>query len=679
MLIQDLALILLVSGFTAFIFHRLDQPKVIGYVLAGLILGPYTPPFTLIHDEQVIRTLGDIGVVFLMFSLGLDFNIRRLRSVGATALITAVLDVGVMLWLGYMLGRFLGWPPVTSLFLGAILCDSSSSILAKVLHEMGHTSERYAGVMIGITLVEDLLAVVLIVILTGVAFTGSVQTGLLMGRLWNLLLFLAMLIVFGLLTVPRMLNHIFHFRNDELLIVTLVGLCFGVALMAVKMELSLALGAVLIGAIASESNARQRIVALIDPLRHVFSAVFFVTIGLQLDPSALWHSLPVILAASLLVIVGKFAMNNIGVLLMGHSLDTAVRVGAGMAQVGEFAFIISALALSQGIGGDTVYQIGVGVAVFTTVLSPYLLRAGNRLAAYVNRCECGQRWSTRFRFYGQWIEQLGRERTNSAVRRIVRRSLITIAINLLLIAAIFGVGNYADNLLKQYGIALLQNPGLTSAGVWMGCVLACLAFYQTIVRKVEALAMILTESALPSTLKGGWVRPVRQFVTGMIVLATMAGLFLMTAILSSTMMPSGQVFLLLAAVALVIGLWARRRITRMYGRAQMALEGMLSEDKTRPEKKGVEPALPEWASGVLVESLDLEAQYAAAFERKTLRDLNLRSRTGVTLIAVERKGQRMANPNPNHVFLPGDRLFLLGTAEQIQSARQVLAASEAVA
>jgi CPA2 family monovalent cation:H+ antiporter-2 len=290
--------------------HRLNQPKLVAYVLAGLIIGPHTPPFSLIRDEETIRTLADIGIVFLMFSLGLDFNLRKLRRVGPTAVLTAILDVGVMIWLGYLLGRWLGWTPLASLLLGAIICDSSTTILARILHDLDRKHERFADLAVGISIVEDVLAVVMIAVLTGLALTGSVQAGLVATSVWQLVLFIVLVTVVGLLTVPRALDYLLRLGSDELMLVAVVGLCFGVSLLAVKMGLSLALGAVLVGAIAAESRALPKVEALVAPLRHVFSAVFFVTIGLRLDPAAIWHHLPVIAGVTMLVIVGKFTCNS---------------------------------------------------------------------------------------------------------------------------------------------------------------------------------------------------------------------------------------------------------------------------------------------------------------------------------------------------------------------------------
>ncbi len=673
MLIQDLAVILLISGLVALLFQRLNQPKVIGYVLAGLIVGPYTPPFSLIQDQEVIRTLGDIGLIFLMFSLGLNFNLRRMRRVGPTALITAVLDVGVMVWLGYLLGRRLGWAPVPSLFLGGIVCDSSSSILAKILQDLGRDRERFAGITIGITILEDLLAVVLIAVLTGVAQTGHVQAGEVAGQIWYLILALPLLTIAGLLILPRLIDYINRFRSDELLIVALAGLCFGAALLAIRLRFSLALGAVLIGAIVSESRATPRIAPLVDPLRHVFSAVFFVTIGLRLNPAAIAANLPVLLLATALVIVGKFVNNVVGTLLSGQEPDTAIRVGGGMAQVGEFAFIIAALALSLGVGGDTIYEIGVGTAVLSTLLSPYLIRLSIRAADSFQASALGKRWSARVRFYGRWIGEIGLRRQEDAVRRAVRRSLMMIAVNLILIVAIFAAGSYAEEAAFPYLRDLIGRRRLFSALIWMACMAVALPLYLATIRKINAVALILAEAALPLSLAGAWARPVRMFISSAVTLAGIVGLILLSFMLGSTMLPSREVLLFLTAGALAFTLYARNRLVRVYSRAQGSLAAMLSApEPAKGAAAPLPPPFPELSGGVAVETVELGSLRTGAAIGQTLRDLNLRGRTGATLIAIERQGKRLTNPDPNQPFAGGDRLFLLGSPEQILAAVRLL-------
>ncbi len=665
-LLQDLAVILLVSGLTALIFHRLDQPKLIGYVLAGLLIGPHTPPFSFIRDEHTIRTLADLGVVFLMFSLGLDFNLRKLRRVGATAIVTAILDVGVMMWLGYLLGRAFGWSPLASIFLGAILCDSSTTILAKLLQEMGRVHDDFAGLAVGITIVEDVLAVVLIAVLTGLAATGGWQADIIAQRAWELSLFIVLVVVAGLLTIPRALNCIQRFRSDELIVVTVVGLCFGVALLAVKLELSLALGAVLIGAVASESSALPRIASLTAPLRHVFSAVFFVAIGLQLNPASLVQYTPQILAASGLVIGAKFINNTAGMAIMGHRLDTSLLAGAGLAQVGEFAFIIAALSLTLGVGNEAVYQVGVATAVITTLANAYLIRGTDRALVRLDRHPWWRRWEGALEFYSRWMESIGRHHSNSAVRRVVRRSVTVVVVNLLLICAIFGAAAFiARGAIFKTGWAV-EHAGIYATLLWLAAASASLPIFVVTFRKINALAMMLAETALPTGLRGAWLRPVRAFLSHTITLAGAAAMVLLTHILSSTLLPSAAAFGLLIALTVVGAVWSRRSLSRLYARAEGSLHSMLAE---------VPPAPPSPAPGgeaeINLQSVVLHLR-APATTQRSLRSLNIRNRTGATVVTIERANERITNPDPDMEMVDGDRMFLLGTPDQIRAARGLL-------
>ena len=285
--LSDLAIVMIVAGLVTVLFHRLKQPVVLGYIIAGVIIGPHTPPFPLIRDEETIRTLSELGVIFLMFSLGLEFSLRKLKEVGATAFIAAITAILVMLCAGYSLGQAFGWSTMDSIFLGAILSISSTTIIIKVLDELGLKKERFAELIFGILIVEDILAIVMIALLSGFATTGSFTASAVGWTVLKLGSFLGILLVAGLIIVPRLLNYVARFKSNEMLLIAVLGLCFGVSLLAVKLEYSVALGAFLIGAIVAEARQIKRIETLMEPVRDMFSAVFFVSIGLLIDPSLL--------------------------------------------------------------------------------------------------------------------------------------------------------------------------------------------------------------------------------------------------------------------------------------------------------------------------------------------------------------------------------------------------------
>src|SRR5688572_1410395 len=285
--LQDLAVVMIVAGLVTVIFHRFKQPVVLGYIIAGVIIGPHTPPFPLIHDKETIDTLSELGVILLMFSIGLEFNLRKLRQVGGTAFIAAFLEMLLMLWIGYEIGRLFGWSTMDSLFLGAMLSISSTTIIAKSLTDLGKTKEQFAQLIFGILIIEDILAIVMIVLLSGIAMTGGLNIATVGITVGKLSIFLVVSLVVGLIAVPRLISYVARFKSNEMLLITVLGLCFGFSLMAAKLGYSVALGAFIIGAVIAESREIHRIEILTEPIRDMFSAVFFVAIGLLIDPKLL--------------------------------------------------------------------------------------------------------------------------------------------------------------------------------------------------------------------------------------------------------------------------------------------------------------------------------------------------------------------------------------------------------
>src|SRR5436190_24032185 len=303
--LQDLAVVLTVAGVVTLLFHRFKQPVVLGYILAGFIIGPHTPPFSLITNEESINTLSEIGVILLMFALGLEFSLRKLKKVGGTAVIAAVLEILVMGWVGYELGRAFRWNNTDSLFLGAMLAMSSTQVIIKVLNEMGRTKETFAQLIFGILIIEDILGIAMIALLSGIAMTGSLSLGGIGLTLGKLTVFLVVALVIGLATVPRLFGYVAKFKSNEMTLVTALALCFGVSLLAAKLGYSVALGAFVIGAVIAEAREIHRIETLIEPVRDMFSAVFFTAIGLLIDAKMLMTHWAPILAITVAVVVCK--------------------------------------------------------------------------------------------------------------------------------------------------------------------------------------------------------------------------------------------------------------------------------------------------------------------------------------------------------------------------------------
>jgi monovalent cation:H+ antiporter-2, CPA2 family len=664
--LKDLALVLLSAGLAAMVFHRLGLPKILGYILVGTLLGPNTPPFSLISDESSIQTLAELGVIFLMFSLGLDFNLRKFRRVGAPAGISAGLDVAVMLCVGFMLGRQLGLSTIESMFLAGMMCDSSTTILAKILQDLRKARDPFAAYTVGVTVVEDVLAVGVIAVLTGVAATGVVQAGLVADRLWMLLLFFIAVIMVGLLTVPRLLDYLDRLQDDEVLVVPLVGICFGVSLIASRLELSVPLGAVLVGAIASESKAIRRLAPLTDPLRHVFSAVFFVAIGLFLNPSLLVQHWWPVLAVTFVIISVKLAANILGALLTGQDFPTAMRIGAAMAQVGEFAFIIAALGISLEVTGQALYQVGVTAAILSIFINPFLFRYVDKLAVLVDNSPACSRWTEAFRFYHIWAERISRREQNTAVRAAIRRSIIVIVTNTLLCCAALILAGFLANTPQIRFPDLAIHPSIVSGVIWLIAMIICLPMLVASFRKLQAVGMILSELALPMTFGASWARTLRAFIANAVLLAGFFGMLVLVFALSSPWIASPTVLIILMIAIVLISLWRWPKLVIRYSQAQQAIEAMLKSDD---------------ASHVLAEPndtrLDLKVESTmlpanSPVVGTNLASLLLRTKTGATIVGISRAGQTIVNPPPDEIFQTGDQVYLLGTPLQTQAARTLL-------
>lgn len=376
--LQDLAVMMVVAGIVTIIFHRLKQPVVLGYILAGLILGPKTPPFSLIQNESTIKTLAELGVIFLMFSLGLEFSIRKLLQVGMAALTAALAEIIFMIVVGYAIGQLFKWDQMDSIFLGAMLAISSTTIIVKALKELHLMQEKFSQTIFGILIIEDILAIAILALLSGIAIDASIHPVHIFMMLMQLLGFLILSVLSGFFLVPKLLAYVAKFNSREMLLITVLGLCFGFCFIVMRLNYSVALGAFLIGSMMAESKELQLIETLIKPITDMFSAIFFVSIGLLVDPQVMVTYWIPIMVITLVVVVGKVMICSFGVFLAGGNRTFALRVGMGLAQVGEFSFIIAALGETLKVTSSFLYPIIVAVSAITTLFTPYLIKLANK-------------------------------------------------------------------------------------------------------------------------------------------------------------------------------------------------------------------------------------------------------------------------------------------------------------
>lgn len=580
--IQDLAVIMLVAGVVTILCHRLKQPVVLGYIVAGFIIGPHTPPFGLIHDEDTIKTLAELGVIFLMFCLGLEFSLRKLFKVGATAFIAAFLEIVLMIWIGYEIGRWFDWNTMDALFLGAILAISSTTIIVKALNDLKLKDQRFAQLIFGVLIVEDILGIGIIALLSSIAVSGTVSSGEVFSTVGKLSLFMIVALVIGILLVPRLLAYVAKFDSNEMLLITVLGLCFGFCLLVVKLEYSMVLGAFLIGAIMAESRQLIKIERLIEPVRDMFSAIFFVAIGLMIDPQILMQYAWPIAVISVAVVLGKMLSCGLGAFIAGNDGRTSLRVGMGLSQIGEFSFIIAALGMTLQVTSDFLYPVAVAVSAITTLLTPYLIRGADPLSLRI-AAVMPKRMSRVFGMYGEWLRSIQPQGEGALLASMIRKIVLQVGVNLALVVAIFFTGSYFALRIGGYLEGWIGDPSWQKALIWGAALLLSLPFLIAAYRKLKALSMLLAEMSVKPEMAGRHTQRVRRVIAEVIPILSLLVIFLLLAALSASILPTNKLLVLIAVVAAAVAAVLWRWFIRVHTRMQVALLETLDNHKDTSE------------------------------------------------------------------------------------------------
>lgn len=576
--IQDLAVIMLVAGVVTILFHRFKQPVVLGYIVAGFIIGPHTPPFGLIHDEDTIKTLAELGVIFLMFCLGLEFSLRKLFKVGATAFIAAFLEIVLMIWIGYEIGRWFDWSTMDSLFLGAILAISSTTIIVKALNDLKMKDQRFAQLIFGVLIVEDILGIGIIALLSSIAVSGTVSSGEVFSTVGKLSLFMIVALVIGILLVPRLLAYVAKFESNEMLLITVLGLCFGFCLLVVKLEYSMVLGAFLIGAIMAESRQLIKIEGLIEPVRDMFSAIFFVAIGLMIDPQILLQYAWPIAVITVAVVLGKMLSCGLGAFIAGNDGRTSLRVGMGLSQIGEFSFIIAALGMTLQVTSDFLYPVAVAVSAITTLLTPYLIRGADPLSLKIAAL-MPTRMSRVFGMYGEWLRSIQPQGEGAMLAAMIRKIILQVGVNLALVIAIFFAGSFFAGRIGGYLEGWVSDQSWQKALIWGGALLVSLPFLIAAYRKLKALSMLLAEMSVKPEMAGRHTQRVRRVIAELISLLSLLVIFLLLAALSASILPTNKLLVLIAVVTAAVAAVLWRWFIRVHTRMQVALLETLDNHK----------------------------------------------------------------------------------------------------
>jgi len=663
---QDLAVLMAVVGLVSVVFARLRWPKVIGFLLAGILLGEHTWGGSFLADPRSINTIGQLGIVFLMFTLGLEFSAEDMKKVKHVTIPTAVFDTVMMIWLGYTVGRtFLGWSSLQSLFLGAAICDSATTLLAKTIEEMKWTKRPFVRYIFGSTIFEDILCVGVIALITGAARGDGMSAGAVGWSLGGLLVFFTGVVVFGLVLLPRLLSRVGRMKDDEALLLMLLGCCFLVSFIAYKLDYSLAMGAFLMGIIGASSDVRTRLLDLAAPLRNMFAAVFFVTIGLLVDPMVCLRHSFTILALSVLVVCGKgfncFAMS----ILTGQKIKDAVQTGFGLAQIGEFAFMVALIYMTQtGDMSSPMYQIVVGVSLLTTLLNPVLLRLSDPIGDWLESHvpERVQGWLSA---YQNWLQRFRSAAVPSFLQKHLRSRLVwLVVIGILEICVAIAVTMLCNLNYSNFQYFESHKRFFFCLGANLFYVSMFAPIYGLARSLGRDIAVVLTGTRQPKKWKAAVQLVVTWFTVGLVMTLAFTELVMLNVNIQPDE-PAARLFIMVLLVVSGIFGWKRfRRAGRIAGyRFGEAIRSEKRRKVNRKDGPRRDTAITLTLPSDYYRHVVIAAGSPAVGE--TIRGLDVRAKTGASIVAVVRGGERFRNPGPTWTFEIGDEVSVIGDPPQL--------------
>lgn len=546
-LIQDFAVIMVVAGAVTLLFRKLRQPPVLGYLIAGVLVGPYTLPFSPVTDTYTISLLADLGLVLLLFSLGLEFSWHKIRQIGLSVLLIGGIEIITMISLGYGLGRLMGWTVIDSIFLGAALHISSSAIIVKIFRDTGILNRNASKLVVGILVVEDFAAIAIIAVLSGIATNGVAnfaEVGLLALKL---VIFTITSLVFGALIVPRLIRFTGKFNSREALLVTSLGLCFAMALFSRYLGLSVAIGAFLMGSLIGDTEHVEDVLEVTTPVRDMFAAIFFVAIGMLINIREIKEFfIPGIIVACVFM-TGKIISNTVATFITGHDGKTALRVGMPMSQMGEFSLYITKIGIEHGVIMSYLYPIVAMATAITSFIAPYIIRSADSIADYIddNSPKLLNTYVTRL---SEWLETLRTSMaSDSVVSHITRHAVRSIAINIVIVIVLASLGNFAFPYVEN--VAVFCGLRRDVIGLILGLLLLmfCIPSFWTIWKNVrnlanEAAALVLSKRL---SLKARRLQALRVIMRDSIVL-------LLTVLMGLWFIPFFSGLITIGSLAIVV-------------------------------------------------------------------------------------------------------------------------------
>ena len=652
-LFQDMAVMMSIVGAIAIIFSKLRWPKILGFLAAGILMNGHTWGGSFLQDQNSVYVIGQLGIIFMMFALGLDFSPSQIKSVRHIALPVAIVDVLVMIWLGSLIGtKFFGWSPVQALFLGAALCDSATTSLAKAIDDMGWGARPFVKCVFAATIFEDILCVGVVALITGLDAGRGMDIAAVSRELGALVLFFIAVFVFGVLFVTRLMERAAKTDSDETLLLAVLGSCFLVCTIAYKLDFSTALAAFLVGMLCGNTAMKERVAKLVSPLKTMFSAIFFVSIGLLVDPEACLQSGWAIAGLSIAVLAGKFLNCFTASILSGLSLKNSVQTGFAMAQIGEFAYMVALIYLTRHVEeGSSMYQTVVGVSLVTTLLNPILIKFGEPAGEWLEK-RLPSGFMSALERYGEWLERFRESLVPGETQRRLRSTALKLLLSWLLVLVIFLV----CGLMAGFDYARFSKLFDAHKRI-VFCVAANLAAFPVVylLYRLSGRMAILCAGAVVSAREKQTMlrRQIFNLVHLFVKALLMCILFLTIAALNINMAP-GDFYSSLALFALIVlgfsfgWSWIRRAGIVARRNFNQALQ---AEERRRRREK--ESQTHEKILAVPVSSSAIGG---------TLRTLDLRAKTGAFVTAIERHGRLVRNPSPDWHIAGGDVLHVAASA-----------------
>lgn len=661
-LIHDLGIVVAGAAMASVVFKRLGIPVIFGYLLAGLLLGPHLLPESPLSASGTVEELSQLGVVFLLFFMGMEFNLGRLQKVFAPALMAVVPQTVAMIYLAKLVGPLLGWSALSSLFFGSLLAISSSMVTIRVLSEQKRMKLPHAQLAIGILIMEDVLAVILLVILSGIAVTQQFDWGGVTLVTFLMGVFVIGVFFFGRLVVPRLLAFADKWDNKEQMTLISVGMVLGIGALALELRFSEALGAFIAGAILSQTRLVHDITESNRALHDLFTAVFFVSVGMLIDPHLVLENIGWILLFSVLTVTGKIVTCFVGLFLSGQPTRSAYRASVAKAQIGEFSFVIAELGRQLGVTDDRLTSIAFGVAFMTILLTPLITRTSEEQHNWLAGRTPGSvaRFST---FYRNYLETVLTVLGRNMLLRLLKRPLIQITFYFFLICGLVLGSAYAAEWASKLDVPHAAYYGL---GIWMLSAVVVVPFAIAIIRNVTAIVFMVTEALFAT--RGS--RPIMQgrlgnlinHVATLLLVVALGGLFLAAM---ASYLPPGGALVLFGALVVLVALLYWRQMVRVNSRIESLFLDSFSEEAHEVEEHRREAVLTristEYPWPVHIREVDLGQRSAVCGKR--ILDLKLRQETGSMIIALARGGTHIFDPSPETVLVAEDHVVLLGTPE----------------